>query len=166
MSNTYSKLGISIIDANERRAIFERSCELLSINKEKEAEKLKIGRGREGFNVSSDQLIIFCAMNGIHGGFDFRKENKGDNFLMFLPVVPSKGKITIDAPETIKTTLVDIVEKEEEEEEEEEEEVLVVNEEPSASHIDDFHSIEQSGSFTPLPPELTEGKPDDDDSPF
>jgi len=108
----YKKLTINILDAKDRREIFERSCELLSLDAKKEAKKIGSEIGREGFILSTEKLLIFSAIHNLHGQFDFRTEEK--LFLMFVPELPATGKIAIDSPQTINTTTVDTIEPEDE----------------------------------------------------
>lgn len=105
----FKKLGINIADADDRSAVFKRICELLSLNAEKVAEKLEIAVGRNGFELSSNQLLIFCVSYELHGVFDFRKNGEGNNFVIFVPELPSVGRVAVEAPETIKETSVDSV---------------------------------------------------------
>jgi hypothetical protein len=101
----FKKLTITLLDKDDRRAVFERSCELLSLNIDKEAAKLNLERKKEGYDVSVMNLVTFCAINSLHGQFDFRTDE--NLFLINVPVIPSVGKIAIEAPQTIKPTSVD-----------------------------------------------------------
>ena len=150
MENEYTKLTIEIMEDSERQAIFLKSCELLSLNADKEAQKLKLEHKRDGYTPSSNDLLVFCLLNSLNGQFEFREEKK--LFIILVPTVPSVGKAAIETPETIKPTSVDAVVVEQEKKPEPD---------VTGDASDDFKSV---GSSMEMP--MTEEEDDDDDTPF
>jgi hypothetical protein len=100
-------LTIEITDPNERRNMFVRACELLALDKDKEAKRLKIGSTAAGFNVKMDQLLKFCFDSANKGIVDGELDIPTKKLRVECEEVPAKGKAIIDNPETIKNTSVD-----------------------------------------------------------
>lgn len=140
MSEEFINLTIELLSASERKAIFKRTCELLSVNIDKEAQKLKLERKREGYEPSASDLISFCGVNGLHGQFDFRGDQK--LFQIFVPRIPAKGKVVIDAPQTIKPTSVDQVIVDEAPD------IILTAAEPVAAENKDWRSVAMGAPLT------------------
>ena len=107
MSNIKT-LEIKITDAKDRKLLFTRICELLSVDIDKEVKKLKIKSTAAGLTVNRDHLIDFVFAKKLSGTLDFEKRT----LEVDCPVIESKGLIAVTAPETIKKTSVDEVKKE------------------------------------------------------
>lgn len=102
-------LSISLTEKKDRTDLFLRICELLSLSKEKEAQRVGIKNvPKFGYQVSISSLFQFLYDNKIV----VLKCDFSEKFLsVACDVVPSVGVKSVKNPETIKETSVDILPK-------------------------------------------------------
>ena len=104
-------LEIQITDPKDRKLLLTRMCELLSLDLEKEVKKLKIKSTASGITVNRNHIFDFLIDHELSGKFAFGVDRGECNLTIECPVIEAKGKIVVNAPETIKETSVDTVEK-------------------------------------------------------
>lgn len=103
-------LEIQITDPKDRKLLLTRMCELLSLDLEKEVKKLKIKSTASGITVNRNHIFDFLIDHELSGKFAFGVDRGECNLTVECPVIEAKGKIVVNAPETIKETSVDTVE--------------------------------------------------------